>query len=147
MLKDGHVNVLGAYLPVEIETFLDKDDNPVEINPCPKCGCKDQEVVEDTIYEPTGYRLKCANPDCGYCVPEEVTEFAYYHEDGVAAAVKTWNFHTDLEDLIKSGDYKPLTDEENERVTEMVNKLPEKFAKLNDGTNRLVNKETGDILK
>ena len=60
MLKDGYVNVLGAYLPVEIDPYLDKDGNEIKINPCPKCGCKDQEVVVDNIYEPSGYRLKCA---------------------------------------------------------------------------------------
>lgn len=107
MLKDGYVNVMGAYLPVEIEDYLDKDGKKIEISPCPKCGCKDQEVVVDTIYEPSGYRLKCANPGCDFCIPEQVTDFAYYHDDGVREAVNTWNFHVGLEELVKSGDYVP----------------------------------------
>lgn len=113
MLKDGYVNVVGAYLPVEIDPYLDKDGNEIKINPCPKCGCTDQEVVVDTIYEPSGYRLKCANSDCGYSVPEEITDFEYFHDDGVAAAINTWNFHTGLEDLIKSGDYVSPDDEDS----------------------------------
>lgn len=30
MLKDGYVNVLGAYLPVEIDPYLDKDGNELK---------------------------------------------------------------------------------------------------------------------
>ena len=33
MLKDGYVNVLGAYLPVEIDPYLDKDGNEGERTP------------------------------------------------------------------------------------------------------------------
>lgn len=113
MLRDGFINVLGAYLPIEIDPYLDKDGNEVKINPCPKCGCKDQEVVVDNIYEPSGYRLKCANEGCGYSIPEEITDFEYFHDDGVLAAINTWNFHTGLEDLIKSGDYTPSADEDD----------------------------------
>ena len=115
MLKDGYEDVLGDYMPVQIDPYLDNDGNEIIINPCPKCVCKDQEVVVDNIYDPSCYRLICANEGCGYSIPEEITDFEYFHDDGVLAAINTWNFHTGLEDLIKSGDYTPSADEDDSR--------------------------------
>lgn len=82
MIKDGYTNVNG----VLIENILD-----IKSEPCPKCGCVDCEVVRDLIFEPPQYRLKCANPDCDYIVPEEYARHEEFRDDGVEAAVMIWN--------------------------------------------------------
>ena len=82
MVKDGYTNVNG----VLIENILD-----IKSEPCPKCGCEDCEVVRDLLFEPPQYRLKCANPNCEYIVPEEYGKHEEFRDDGVEAATLMWN--------------------------------------------------------
>lgn len=82
MIKDGYTNVNG----VLVENNLD-----IKSEPCPQCGCQDCEVVRDLLFEPPQYRLKCADPACGYVVPEEYAKYEEFRDDGVEAAVDMWN--------------------------------------------------------
>lgn len=82
MIKDGYTNVNGVLIENRLNIITE---------PCPNCGCEDCEVVADLMFEPPSYKLKCANPSCGYTVPEEYARHRDYHDDGVVEASVVWN--------------------------------------------------------
>lgn len=74
---------------------LVEDEIPLDTNPCPRCGAEDScSVVEDTMFSPSVYYLKCS---CGFEGPRVR---AHLHrtdinnpesKGGVEQAVLLWN--------------------------------------------------------
>ena len=82
MIKDGYINVGMALIDniVQAETI-----------PCPACGSCDCLVIEDATSQPTGLKLACANPECGYSVDDELFRYADFHDDALKEAIQVWN--------------------------------------------------------
>lgn len=147
MIKDGYINVLGSLVQDKVEKVFDTDGQEIVLDPCPLCGGHDQELISEDIYEPSGYRLKCANPDCAFEVPEEIMDHAYFHDDGLRAAAKTWNAHASLVEVVNSGELIPH-DDIPEEIASKLDELPEGYLRVEgkDGSYQIVNKETGEVM-
>lgn len=143
MIKDGVIYVFGAFVDNYIPYVVTKDEEGNEekifAEPC-KCGCKDVELVENAMYEPSLYSIRCSNPECGCTVPDEMLDYAYFHDDGLVAAVKSWNAFRMREELIKSGF---LNEEVSAEELKADLEAMDRYILENGKT---IDKETGEIL-
>lgn len=143
MIKDGFVYVYGAFIDNQIPYVVTTDENGNEeklyAEPC-KCGCEDVELVENAMYEPSLYSIRCANPDCGRTVPDEIQDYAYFHDDGLVAAVKTWNAYRMNEDLFEAG---VLVEDVPEADLKADLEAMDRYIHENGKT---IDKETGEII-
>lgn len=141
MIKDGVINVFGAFVDNNIPYVVTKDENGNEeklfAEPC-KCDCKDVELVENAMYEPSLYSIRCTK--CASSVPEELQDYAYFHEDGLVAAVKTWNAYRMREKLVESGELKEEVSEEDLKAD------LEAMDRYIHENGKTIDKETGEIL-
>ena len=95
VIKDGSINVVGAFvdniIPYAVELNEDGSKSILEAKPCCNCGSEDLELVKELEYDPTLYYLRCTK--CSYTIPIEEQDYCYFHDEGLVAAVKSWNIH------------------------------------------------------
>lgn len=107
VIKDGSINVIGAFIdnsvPYVVEKNEDGSKNILKAEPCYNCGSEDVELIENPMYEPSLYHIRCSK--CGCCVPEEIQDYTHFHDDGLVAAIKTWNIYCSYQEIIKSQEY------------------------------------------
>lgn len=143
MVKDGYINIIGAY----IENMVEGDPLP-----CPRCGSNTEiEVLRDLSMEPTGFRLRCEH--CGYEVPEEDSVYAWYSKEGIERAIRIWDLNILAGEIIHEANDVKLLDNGAIEVEEdghpvrydyvrRINKATGKSVLLG----RQVNLDTGKVL-
>lgn len=142
MIKDGYVNIGGGYIPSMLSGVPGKDEDGNAVNfvakPCPYCGHGDQELEINDIYRPAGYRLVCEK--CHRGVDLALEDYAYFHDDGLIAAIKSWNLMCDTKALEDAGEL--LLPEGFESPEESFANVPEGYMRSHG---KLIDLKTGNI--
>lgn len=142
MIKDGYVNIGGGYIPSMLSGVPGKDEDGNAVNfvakPCPYCGHGDQELEINDIYRPAGYRLVCEK--CHRGVDPALEDYAYFHDDGLIAAIKSWNLMCDTKALEDAGEL--LLPEGFESPEESFANVPEGYMRSHG---KLIDLKTGNI--